>query len=120
VVLGSDCPDLGAPALGEALARLAANDLVLAPARDGGYALIGLSRPSPALFRGVAWSTGQVLAQTLDRARAEDLSVALLDPLEDLDTPEALVCWLARAVRAPAGRAPHTRACLAAIGLLPL
>src|SRR5262249_26894266 len=65
VVIGSDCPDLTPALVREALAALADVDLVLGPARDGGYYLIGLRRPSPDLFVGIPWSTDQVLAQTL-------------------------------------------------------
>jgi len=119
VVIGADCPDVDTAHLQEAFELLAAHDLVLGPARDGGYALIGLSRPAPELFRGIEWSTPRVLGQTLERAGALGLRVAQLDPLEDLDTPAALVRWLSRMCVAGAPHAPRTRAALTAMGLMP-
>ena len=59
-------------------------DLVLGPATDGGYYLIGLKRPAPRLFEGITWSTDRVLTQTMDRAGG--LSTLLLPPLSDVDT----------------------------------
>lgn len=118
LVLGADCPDLETAALAEALERLDTHDVVLGPANDGGYTLIALARPAPALFEGVAWSTAHVLEQTLARARAADLRVALLEPLADLDAPATLVRWLGEALHAPPERAPRTRAALVAMGLL--
>ncbi len=118
VIIGADCPDLGADCLDAAFGSLAAHDLVLGPARDGGYTLIGLKRPAPELFRGVAWGTGAVLAQTMERARALGLTVAHLETLDDLDTPADLVKWLSR-ICVSGGGAPRTRASLAAMGLLP-
>lgn len=120
VIIGADCPDLAAAHLERAIGLLAERDLVLAPARDGGYALIGLARPAPELFRGVAWGTPRVLDQTLERASGLGLRVARLDPLEDLDTPADLVRWLSRACVTGAADAPRTRAALAAMGLMPV
>ncbi len=119
VIVGGDCPDLGPGHLREALARLDTHALVLGPARDGGYTLIGLARSAPGLFRGVAWGGATVLEQTLERARAARLPVALLEPLADLDTPADLVRWMSTECVARSGRAPLTRAALGAMGLLP-
>jgi len=63
-------------------------DLVLGPATDGGYYLIGMREPVPELFQGIPWSTPQVLKATLDRARELGLRVELLSPLMDVDTIE--------------------------------
>ena len=90
VVVGADCPSLTTEALCRALVMLAANDLVLGPASDGGYYLIGLGRPVPEIFSAIPWGTDKVLEQTLICARRLDLSVALLDPLSDVDRPEDL------------------------------
>lgn len=90
VVVGTDAPDLGRELVEKAFRRLASADLVLGPAEDGGYYLLGLRRPAPALFRDIPWSTAKVLAAT--RARAEDvgLDVFLLPPLRDVDTADDL------------------------------
>lgn len=119
LIIGADCPDLGASHLREAFASLAAHALVLGPALDGGYTLIGLSRSAPELFRGVAWGTAAVLEQTLERALALGLPVARLEPLADLDTPADLVKWLSKTCVAGTGGAACTRSALAAIGLMP-
>ena len=68
LAMGTDCPGLTTDRLRAALAALAASDLVLGPATDGGYYLIGLARPAPELFAGVPWGTERVLAATLARA----------------------------------------------------
>lgn len=86
IVIGSDCPTVDASVVTQALAALDAHDLVLGPAHDGGYYLIGLRAPAPYLFRGIAWSTDAVLGQTLARARQVALSVALLPTRRDIDT----------------------------------
>lgn len=90
VVLGSDAPLLGPGLLRRAFRSLGRADVVLGPARDGGYYLIGLSRPRPGLFRGISWSTGQVLEETLERVKHAGLRAALLPQLQDVDTLEDL------------------------------
>ncbi len=90
VLIGTDLPDLRADHLARAFDALARHDLVLGPATDGGYYLIGLRQPLPSLFDGVAWSTAAVLDQTLDRAKEAGLTVALIDRLRDVDRPEDL------------------------------
>lgn len=94
VLVGSDLIGLEAEYLTEALAGLRQADVVLGPARDGGYWLIGLNQGLDAdwteLFRGIDWSTPAVLDQTLARARELDLSVGLARELADLDTPADL------------------------------
>lgn len=93
IAIGSDCPALGSEHLAAAIAALQRADVVLGPATDGGYYLIGLSRPQPVLFDAIAWGTGEVLAQTLAAATAQGLTVALLTPLTDVDLPEDLPQW---------------------------
>jgi rSAM/selenodomain-associated transferase 1 len=90
VIIGSDSPSLPPARVAEALAQSAARDLVLGPSFDGGYYLIGLHADQPRLFEGVAWSQPTVLLETLRRARELGLSISLLDPWYDVDTPEDL------------------------------
>lgn len=85
---GSDVPELTRERVGEAFSALDGHDMALGPAADGGYYLVALARPRPALFEGVAWSTERVLAETLERAAAAGLRVRLLGTLRDVDTPE--------------------------------
>ncbi|MBE9138085.1 TIGR04282 family arsenosugar biosynthesis glycosyltransferase [Nodosilinea sp. LEGE 07088] len=93
IAIGSDCPALGQGHLAEALAALNRVDVVLGPATDGGYYLIGLRRPEPTLFHAIDWGTDQVLTQTLTVAANQGLSVELLSPLTDIDRPGDLPQW---------------------------
>lgn len=92
-LIGSDCPGLTDAVIAQAFKELERHDLVLGPATDGGYYLIGLTRPAPGLFAGVSWGTDRVLRQTLAAARRAELSYALLPELTDLDRPEDLGLW---------------------------
>lgn len=103
VVVGTDCPDLSADRVATAFRSLATHDVVVGPALDGGYYLIGLSRAQPALFREIAWGSERVLAQTLATAEHEALSVQQLPPLDDIDLPDDLPVW--QGARAVAARA---------------
>ena len=87
IIIGSDIPDLPERLLRSALASLddGSDQVVLGPARDGGYYLIGLNRPQRHLFRGIDWSTGQVLRQTLERAVELDLPIVRLEEWDDVD-----------------------------------
>jgi rSAM/selenodomain-associated transferase 2/rSAM/selenodomain-associated transferase 1 len=93
IVLGADHPDLPSEYLARAvkLLRQGSDPLVIGPTEDGGYYLIGLTRPHPELFRGVPWSTSEVLKVTLAKAKAAGLSVTLLPPWYDIDRPEDLI-----------------------------
>lgn len=93
VCIGSDCPSISHDLLSEALGRLADHDLVIGPATDGGYYLIGMNQPHPDLFNGVDWGTESVLAQTLARAESLGLRVHQLAELPDVDEPADLEHW---------------------------
>lgn len=88
--IGTDAPAVDRSVAERAFAELATSDLVLGPALDGGYYLIGARGHWPELFRGVPWSTEEVLTATLARANALRLRTATLDPLPDIDTVEDL------------------------------
>jgi hypothetical protein len=90
VVYGSDCPDLRAELLEEAFRSLRTHDACFGPAADGGYYLLGLGRPIPAVFDGVPWSCGDTGRVTLERLAAERAWVHHLPTLRDLDRPEDL------------------------------
>ena len=93
ILLGSDIPDLTPRHLHEAANALAKNDLVIGPARDGGYYLLGFRAPVPFLFEDMEWGTETVLATTLRRAKARNMSVAMLEVLADCDRPADLAQW---------------------------
>jgi rSAM/selenodomain-associated transferase 2 len=79
--------------MSEALDALHAGPLVLGPASDGGYYLIGLTQDAPELFADMPWGTGEVLERTTARAEAVGLEPALLDTLDDVDRPDDLPIW---------------------------
>lgn len=90
LVIGTDCPELNHATLAEALELLDHHPLVFGPAIDGGYYLVGLSAPSPIIFRKIEWGGAEVLAQSLAAAGKAGLSAGLLGSLPDVDTPEDL------------------------------
>ena len=115
LILGADSPHLPLSLLSAALAAVPAYDVVLGPAEDGGYFLIGLRAPQPALFEGIAWGTEAVLAETLAKAAALTLSVSLTPPWYDLDTPDDLHRLVRDLADVPPGSeddCPATRAAL--------
>ena len=89
VLIGSDLPVFPLEFLTRAFALLdgSATDLVLGPNRDGGYYLIGMRRPVPEVFDGMAWGVNSVFRSTCDRIRAVGLNVSRLPPWLDIDTP---------------------------------
>jgi uncharacterized protein len=99
VILGADCPEASTAHVREAWKSLRDKDLVLGPAADGGYWLIGLRRAEPRLFQEIAWGSDQVFLQTIARAKERKLSIGLLEILEDVDTQEAWERFKARTKR---------------------
>lgn len=90
-IVGTDCPGLTVEILAEAFEELSQHDLVLGPAKDGGYYLIGLRRSLPELFRGIKWGTDEVFVKTRAIAQNLDLNIAYLSTLTDVDRPEDLL-----------------------------
>ncbi len=91
VIVGCDCPGISTDILDAAVERLTNWDLVLGPANDGGYYLMGLQKPHQELFRNVAWGTDRVLGETVGIARYLQLSVIFVSALDDVDRPEDLL-----------------------------
>lgn len=120
VVVGSDCPGLTTAPLERAFAALDRAELVLGPATDGGYWLVGLARPAPELFAGIEWSTATVFTETLARATGLGLSVETLPLMEDLDTPDDLARLVTAAAMGHEDKlGPKLLAALRAMRLLP-
>jgi rSAM/selenodomain-associated transferase 1 len=88
VLIGSDCAALTPAHLLRAWHALRTHDAVFAPAEDGGYVLVALSRPRPALFRSNAWSEASVMRETRERLAAAGLRGLELETLWDVDRPE--------------------------------
>jgi rSAM/selenodomain-associated transferase 1 len=90
IVVGSDIPALSAHYLRDAGRALAGDDVVIGPAEDGGYVLIGLARCDPELFREIPWGGPEVLAETRRRIAALSWRLSELPVLWDVDRPEDL------------------------------
>jgi hypothetical protein len=121
-LVNADSPTLPTSLLCDAVTALAqpGDRMVLGVAEDGGYYLIGLKSPDPALFQGIAWSTAKVSAQTLQRAEHRRLEVVQLPVWFDVDDAASLarlVADIAAEKQSRAFAAPATRAWLERVGL---
>ena len=97
VIIGSDCPQMSPEVLGEAFRYLNAAPVVIGPAADGGYYLLGMTTYVPGIFALSGWSHAGVLAETLQILQGKRTGYALLPELSDLDTEadfERLKHWL--------------------------
>jgi len=90
LIVGTDVPSLPLAHYQQACTLLNSHDLVLGPALDGGYYLIGLTQPRPGLFADIPWSTEHVVARTQERAKTLGLTVGFTDPWRDVDIAEDL------------------------------
>jgi len=88
VIIGTDSPTLPTAMIGQAFNELETADVVLGPAMDGGYYLLGCTRRLPPIFRGIAWGGPTVLGDTIARLSDPAWRVALLPPWYDVDTPD--------------------------------
>ena len=95
VLVGSDCPGLDAAYLAQALDSLQQAPVVLGPAEDGGYVLIGARQVSREMFAAIDWGSSLVYAQTLERLQDIDCDWASLPAKFDIDRPEDIVHWQA-------------------------
>ncbi|HUV77446.1 MAG TPA: TIGR04283 family arsenosugar biosynthesis glycosyltransferase [Desulfobacterales bacterium] len=98
VLIGTDIPDITDTVIQTAFDTLKQKNMVIGPAKDGGYYLIGLQSASLSsamdhLFSGITWGRRDVLRKTLDVAKGLGLSFSLVDELEDVDQPEDLSIW---------------------------
>ena len=90
IIIGSDCLDLSASVIEDAYKFLNESDVVIGPAKDGGYYLLGMKNPHSCLFKNIAWSTSQVLKQTVSICRSQHLNYSLLPTLTDIDVENDL------------------------------
>jgi uncharacterized protein len=106
VLIGSDCPDLPAEIVEEAIGCLASNDAAIGPATDGGYYLIGFraGRLLKEAFAGVDWGTSTVFERTIDVLSKHGFSVHLLPQWPDIDTHEDLAAFMRKHALTPPGR----------------
>lgn len=87
VIIGSDCYDLSEEILMNAFDGLKRKDVVIGPAKDGGYYLLGMNVFIPQLFTGKSWSTNKVFHETLTEIKSRNYSMYQLPVLNDVDTP---------------------------------
>ena len=93
ILLGADIPDVTAEHLLAAAKALEDVPVVIGPASDGGYYLLGFRAPVPFLFSGIEWGTEHVLEQTETLLEKHGVSYRKLDILDDCDRPEDLAKW---------------------------
>jgi uncharacterized protein len=93
IFFGADTPALSVNHVAQAVAALETHPVVLGPAADGGYYLIGMKQPMPELLTDMPWSTEQVLPETLRRLKMQGVTPVLLETLHDCDRPEDLPRW---------------------------
>lgn len=93
ILIGTDCPALNDATVNHAFALLRKHDVVIGPAEDGGYYLIGMRKAHRELFEGIEWGSAEVLAKTRGRIDALGLRAAYLQRLPDIDRPEDLKHW---------------------------
>jgi len=90
IIIGTDCYDLNSELIDEAFQKLNEKDIVIGPATDGGYYLLGMKALHKQLFENINWSTDSVLTDTLQIAKLSQLTHQLLTVLTDIDTEENL------------------------------
>ena len=99
IIIGTDCPEIDATLIENAFGVLKEKDIVIGPCKDGGYYLLGMSRPVPVsfkqgfvpdLFMDIDWSTDRVFKQTMEKIQKNNLSCGILKTLVDIDTLEDL------------------------------
>ena len=91
VIVGTDCPGINENILEKAFGELNNSDVVIGPATDGGYYLLGMKEMHNDLFEKIAWSTAIVLHSTIERCNTNNLSYSLLKALSDVDEEADLV-----------------------------
>lgn len=93
LIIGSDCGDMSADILHQAFTALQSHDVVLGPTFDGGYYLLGVSKPGLELYDGIAWSTESVYEQTVAKVNAANATYFELPKLHDIDYEEDYLRW---------------------------
>ena len=88
IIIGSDCFELKTEIIETGFELLGKNDMVIGPAKDGGYYLLGLKKMYPMIFKNKNWSTETVYKDTINDFRSNNLSFEVLPLLTDVDTEE--------------------------------
>ena len=90
IIIGTDCPEYSADYIERAISVLDDKDVVIGPAKDGGYVLIGMKQFYPNLFTHIEWGQSSVLSKTLKKIDEKSLQYQLLPALHDIDIPADL------------------------------
>lgn len=90
VIIGTDCAELTKEIIDEAFKELENNSVVIGPALDGGYYLLGMNQFYSTIFNGIEWSTSSVYNETKMILEKENISLGVLPILSDIDTEEDL------------------------------
>ncbi|MEO8820732.1 MAG: DUF2064 domain-containing protein, partial [Ginsengibacter sp.] len=93
IIIGSDCYELTTDILNEAFHQLEKNDVVIGPAKDGGYYLLGMKKMNNFIFSNKKWSTETVYTETVLQLAENNLSFFVLPTLTDVDNEDD---WLTR------------------------
>jgi hypothetical protein len=88
LILGTDCAQLESRHITDAIQKLDEKDVVIGPAEDGGYYLLGMKKSTTSLFEGIEWSTSQVFSQTIEKLTRAELSYGIIETLSDVDVEE--------------------------------
>jgi rSAM/selenodomain-associated transferase 1 len=94
ILIGTDIPGISSCIISDALNVLTENEVVIGPAEDGGYYLLGMKKQYDILFENIKWGTGSVLASTLDVLANNKIEFKLMPELIDIDTEESLNNWM--------------------------
>jgi glycosyltransferase A (GT-A) superfamily protein (DUF2064 family) len=93
VLLGADSPDLPLSFIELAFSKLDSHELIISPSEDGGYYLVGMKRTIKSLFNDIIWGSGNVLRDTITKAKNKGISCFLLQYWYDIDTLDDLNRW---------------------------
>ena len=90
-IIGTDCPGISEDTFEEAFTKLNKDNVVMGPAEDGGYYLLGMNKFNENLFNEIVWSTAQVLQTTIEKCIENNLRFTLLKKLSDIDEEKDLI-----------------------------
>jgi glycosyltransferase A (GT-A) superfamily protein (DUF2064 family) len=94
IIIGTDAPDVSMKIVRSAISVLDNYSVVIGPANDGGYYLLGFKSKLIDLFSGIEWSTNSVFDNTIEKLNRSKINYFMLDELTDIDTEEDLQNWL--------------------------
>jgi hypothetical protein len=94
ILIGTDIPGISSKVISDSLISLCKSDVVIGPAKDGGYYLIGMNKLYGFLFEKIEWGSGKVFSDTLNRISLHNIERQIVAELYDIDTEEDLKNWM--------------------------